>query len=77
MNPLFNQLGGSAQFMPPQMQNMFQQFYQQFQQFAKGIRGDPRQQAQQMLNSGKISQAKYNQAVSMTNQIAPIFGIKK
>ena len=60
-NPLFNALGGNM--LPSNMANMIQQF----QQFRNSFRGDPRQQVQQLLNSGKISQAQYNQAVQMAN----------
>lgn len=56
MNPLFQQ-------MMPQ-NNVIQRFMQFRQQF----QGDPRQQVQQLLNSGKISQAQYDQAVQMANQ---------
>ena len=72
MNPLFNAFGG-GRGLPSQAQN----FVKQFRQFAQGMSGDPRQQVQQMLNSGKVSQAQYNQAVSLANQIAPMMGIKK
>ena len=40
----------------------------QFQQFRNNFRGDPKQQVQQLLNSGKISQEQYNRAVQMANQ---------
>ena len=36
---------------------------QQFMQFKKNFKGNPQQQIQQMLNSGKVSQAQYNAAV--------------
>lgn len=42
---------------------------QQFQQFRRTFQGDPRQQIQQMLNSGKVTQAQYNQAVQQANQM--------
>ena len=61
-NPLFNLLGGGTP-MPTQMQSMLSQI----QQFKNTFRGDPRQQIQQMLNSGRVSQAQYNQAVQMAN----------
>ena len=67
MNPLFNALGGNA--VPPQMQNLMAQF----QQFKNTFKGDPRQQVQQMLNSGRISQTQYNQAVQMANSLAQMF----
>lgn len=38
---------------------------QQFQQFRQAFQGDPRQQIQQLLNSGKVSQEQYNRAVQM------------
>ena len=49
---------------------------QRFQQFQQMFRGDPKQQVQQMLNSGKVSQAQYNQAVQMANQLQRMMGIK-
>lgn len=59
MNPLFQQM---RPIMPQNnVMQRFMQFRQQFQ-------GDPRQQVQQLLNSGKISQQQYNQAVQMANQ---------
>ena len=54
-NPLFNMLGGQ--------QNGMNGLLQRFQQFQQAFKGDPRQQIQQMLNSGKISQDDYNRAV--------------
>lgn len=66
-NPLFGLLGGNA--VPQAMNNMMAQF----QQFRNSFRGDARQQIQQMLNSGKISQAQYNQAVQMANSFARLF----
>ena len=61
-NPLFNQAG-----LPNNLMQRFQQFQQMF-------RGDPRQQIQQMLNSGKVSQAQYNQAVQMAQQLQRMIG---
>ena len=49
---------------------------QRFQQFRQSFNGNPQQQVQQMLNSGKISQAQYNQAVQMTNQMMKMMGGK-
>lgn len=59
-NPLYNLFGGS------QFGNM-QGLISQFEQFKRTFNGDPKQQVQQMLNSGQISQAQYNQAVQMAN----------
>lgn len=49
---------------------------QRFQQFQQMFRGDPRQQVQQLLNSGKVNQGQYNQAVQMAQQMQRMFGIK-
>ena len=59
-NPLFQMLG--QQIMPNNIVQRFQQFQQMF-------RGDPKQQVQQLLNSGKVSQTQYNQAVQMAQQL--------
>lgn len=64
-NPLYQQMG---QQMP---MNGFMQRFQQFQQMFKG---DPRQQVQNLLNSGKVSQAQYNQAVQMAQQLQQMLG---
>ena len=42
---------------------------QRFMQFKQSFNGDPRQQIQQMLNSGQISQQQYNNAVQVAQQI--------
>ena len=59
-NPLFNQM---------QPQNQFTQMMQRFQQFRQQFQGDPRQQVQNLLNSGKVTQNDYNRAVQMANQL--------
>ena len=55
MNPLFNMT---------QQNNVLQRF----QQFRKMFSGDPRQQVQQLLNSGRVSQSQYDNAVRLANQ---------
>jgi vancomycin permeability regulator SanA len=42
---------------------------QRFQQFQQMFKGDPRQQVQQLLNSGRVTQQQYNNAVQMANQL--------
>lgn len=66
-NPLFNQM---------QPQNQFTQMMQRFQQFRQTFQGDPRQQVQQLLNSGKVTQQQYNNAVQMAQQLQRMMGIK-
>ena len=68
-NPL---LGGM-----PQMGGPFgniQQMMQRFQQFKQSFQGDPRQQVEQMLNSGKVSQQAYNNAYQMAQQFQRMMG---
>ena len=62
-NPLFNLLGGGAS-MPSNVSGLLSRF----QQFRQNFKGDPRQQIQQMLNSGQISQADYDKAVKLANE---------
>lgn len=65
-NPIFQMMGGG---LPSGIMQRFQQFQQMF-------RGDPKQQVQQLLNSGRVSQAQYNQAVQMANQLRQMMGGK-
>lgn len=67
-NPLYHQMGGQ---MPGNPMTAMMQRFQQFQQMFKG---DPRQQVQQLLNSGKVSQQQYNQAVQMAQQFQRMMG---
>lgn len=54
-NPLFNQMNNNI--------------LTQFQQFKNNFKGNPQQEVQNLLNSGKISQQQYNKAVQMANQL--------
>lgn len=58
---LFNALNGS--------QKGPMNIIQQFMQFKKNFKGNPQQQIQQMLNSGKVSQAQYNAAVQRAQML--------
>lgn len=64
MNPLFNMFGN----------NPMNQMLQKFQQFQQTFQGDPKQQIQQMLNSGKINQDQYNKAFQMAQQFQKMLG---
>ena len=66
-NPLYQQ-----QINQQPMNNIIQRF----QQFKQTFSGDPRQQVQQLLNSGKVSQQQYNNAVQMANQLQRMMGGK-
>lgn len=48
--------------------------FQQFMRFRNSFSGNAQEQVQQMLNSGKISQQQYNQAVQMAQQFQRMFG---
>lgn len=69
MNPLYEQMqnnhGGGATGM-----------LQRFQQFRANFRGNPQEQVQQLLNSGKVSQADYNRAVQLANQLQQMMKFK-
>jgi putative ribosome biogenesis GTPase RsgA len=60
-NPLYQQYNSSN----PQANS----FIQRFNQFRQSFTGNPQQMVQQLMNSGKISQERYNQAVQMANQL--------
>lgn len=57
-NPLYDMMGGN---MPP--------IVQQFLQFKQSFRGDAQAQVQQMLNSGRITQSQYDQAVQQAKTL--------
>lgn len=63
-NPLFEALGGQ---MPGPM-GQFQRMMQQFQQFKANFQGDPQQEVQKLLQSGKMSQQQLNQLQEMAKQ---------
>lgn len=67
MNPLFNMMNQN---------NPYNNFMKQFNEFKKTINGNPQEQIQQLMNSGKITQAQYNAAVQKANMIKNMFGIK-
>ena len=48
------------------------QLIQQFQQFKQNFKGDPRQQVQDLLNSGKMTQEQLDQCTSMARQLQGI-----
>ena len=64
-NPLYQMMG---QQMPPIMQR--------FQQFQQIFKGDPKQQVQQLLQSGRVTQRQYDQAVQMAKQFQQMMGGK-
>lgn len=65
MNPLYNEMRTNT--IPDNFLSKFQQFRQNF-------KGNPQEQVQQLLNSGKVSQEQYNRAVQMAQQFQRMFG---
>ena len=61
-NQLFTMLGGNHSYD-------MNGFLQRLNQFQQNFKGDPKQQVQQLLNSGRLTQAQYNQLSQMATQI--------
>ena len=66
-NSLFKQYGNNSQY---------ENLLKQFNQFRNSFKGNARDQVQQMLNSGRITQEQYNQAVQQANALARMLGMK-
>ena len=66
MNPLYEQMNGQAG------QN---NFLQKFMQFKQSFKGNPQEQIQQLLNSGKVTQEQYNAAVQKAQMLQKMFGM--
>lgn len=66
MNPLYNMMNQN---------NPYNNFMKQFNEFKKTINRNPQEQIQQLMNSGKITQAQYNAAVQKANMIKNMFGL--
>jgi hypothetical protein len=62
MNTLYQQMNNNG-------------FMARFSQFKQMFKGDPQQQVQQLLNSGRISQEQYNAAVQKANTLAKMMGM--
>ena len=64
VNPLYNILNRNPGAME---QNGFMS---RFQAFRQAFQGNPQEQVQRLLNSGRISQEQYNRAVKMANELS-------
>ena len=58
-NPLFQMIGNNA--------GNGNDMIRRFEEFRRTFTGDPRQQVQNLLNSGRVNQEQYNRAVQMAN----------
>lgn len=61
-NPLFDMMG-----MPP--------IVKQFMEFRQNFTGDAQAQVQQLLNSGRISQSQYDQAVQQAKALQQMLSV--
>ena len=68
MNPLFNLLGGGGNPFQNTPFGSAMNMINQFNQFRQSFKGDPRQQVQDLLNSGKMTQEQFNTLQNMANQ---------
>lgn len=69
MNQLFRQLNQGQNGIGNDIVSRFNQFRQSFS-------GDPQKMIQQMLNSGRVSQAQYNDAVQKAQALSKMLGMK-
>lgn len=67
MNPLFNGNNGNAPIGGP-FGNMIN-LVDQFNQFKNNFQGNPKEQVQQLLNSGKMTQEQFNKLQNMARQL--------
>ena len=65
-NRLYDQFG--------RQNNPFEQLAQQAREFQKQFKGNPRQQVEQLLASGRMSQAEFNRYSQIAQQLAQFMG---
>ena len=65
VNDVFNALGGKPVQSP--MMNMLNNFYE----FRKNFKGNPQQEVQKLIQSGRISPQQYQQIQAMAQQLQP------
>ena len=67
-NPFFNRLvGNGGMNMPGPLGNLMNMI-SQYRQFKSQFQGDPKEQVQQLLNSGQMTQEQYNQLSNIAAQ---------
>lgn len=67
-SPLYQMYGQQPQ-QPAQQPQQPQNIVSEFMNFRNNFQGDPKAQVMNMLSSGQVSQAEYNQAVQQANQL--------
>jgi predicted amidophosphoribosyltransferase len=68
MNNLYKQFG--------KQNNPFEQLMQQAQEFKKQFNGNPRQEVEMLLRTGKMTQQQFNQYSQIAQQVAQMMGNK-
>lgn len=63
-NPIYSAMNGQTSQM-----NGFANMVKEFNNFRANFNGDPRQQVQNLLNSGRMTQQQYNELSQMAHQI--------
>lgn len=71
-NPIFKALGGNMANMGGG-NNPFA-MVQQFIQFANGFKGNPQEEVQKLLNSGRMTQEQYNALQQQASQFQSLLG---
>ena len=63
-NPLFGQFGGQNDGL--------MRFINELNEFKRTFSGDPKQEVQNLLSSGRLTQEQFNELAQMANQIMAI-----
>lgn len=71
-NPLFNMLNAQTPMSNTPMNNAMQMIAQ-FKQFKQNFQGNPKQKVIELLNSGQMTQAQFNQYQQMAQQMQGLF----
>ena len=71
-NPFFNKFGNNPAPSGGPFGNMMNMM-KQFKDFKANFQGDPKEQVQNMLNSGQMSQEQFNQLSNMAAQFKDVF----
>ena len=64
-NPLFNTFGNN---------NPFEQLIKEAKEFKKTFNGNPREEVQKLLNSGRMTQQEFNTYSQIAQQVAQMMG---
>lgn len=67
-NSIMNRFAQPQRNATPPRSNNPMQMMQQFQQFRNNFQGNPQQMVQQMLQSGRVTEAQLHQAMQMARQ---------